>query len=197
MTKSSQSSALKVHVHSSANSNSSRSKLATVLLLTASTSLVFLVDGLIHEVCLGKPAKSGYNPYMLEICAIIICVIFPALILRREDWSKQVWITLPSYWRLPRHDNDIVKVVPAVAQWNQAISNAAKAGDLDKAKALLQEMQQLNVKPDIVSYNAIVHACARCGDPECAEAWVKKMQAAGIQPKHCNLQHSNGCLQQG
>merc|ERR1711871_1258038 len=49
------------------------------------------------------------------------------------------------------------KQAAALARWNQAISNAAKAGQPHKAVEILAEIEKAELQPDTISYNSVIH----------------------------------------
>merc|ERR1719265_360472 len=69
-----------------------------------------------------------------------------------------------------------------LARWNQAINNAAKAGQPHKAVQLLSEIEKAGLQPDTISYNSVIHAFARQGDSRSAEKWLNKMHENKVEP---------------
>merc|ERR1719502_221640 len=69
-----------------------------------------------------------------------------------------------------------------LARWNQAINNAAKAGEPSKAVQLLSEIEKAGLQPDTISYNSVIHAHAKQGDIRAAEKWLLKMHEKGVKP---------------
>jgi len=73
------------------------------------------------------------------------------------------------------------KAAGSLARWNQAINNAAKAGQTDKAVQLLSEISAAGLEPDAISYNSVIHAFAKKGEIRQAEKWLVTMEENAVE----------------
>ncbi|KAM3864635.1 pentatricopeptide repeat-containing protein 1, mitochondrial [Diretmus argenteus] len=71
------------------------------------------------------------------------------------------------------------KVKLDVAFFNSAIRRAARAGDLDGAKAVVQVMRERNVNVDVQTYGSLALGCQRQND---GLQLLKDMEEAGLRP---------------
>lgn len=136
-----------------------------------------------------EEAVPEHSHCYLEI-GIVFCIVMPALYLnlrpdkngrRHQEAVGHVASQQRSHanTNAPRYES---KEARRLAHWNQAINNAAKASNVEKAESLLEDMYQHGDQPDIISYNSVIQACAKKGDIERAQRWLTEMHEKDIQP---------------
>merc|ERR1719277_775276 len=72
--------------------------------------------------------------------------------------------------------------VPDTAAYNCALDVCAQAGDLERSRALLAEMQELKAHPDMITYNTMLKCPALKNDMRGAKAMLSEMETAGFPP---------------
>lgn len=68
-----------------------------------------------------------------------------------------------------------------VAVYNCVLGACVCAGDLNRAKTLLQDMRG-HTSPDVVSYNTLLNGYCQAGRLGCARALLEEMSREGLQP---------------
>merc|ERR1719389_1267174 len=96
----------------------------------------------------------------------------------------------------------MVGQVPDTAAYNCALDVCARAGDLQRSRALLAEMQELKAYPDMITYNTMLKLLAQKKDMRGAKAMLSEMEANGFPPNDIsynviiNMAVSSGQLQE-
>jgi pentatricopeptide repeat protein len=145
----------------------------------------------------------------LEIGIVLICIVLPALYYHtRPDKISQASIVSESsihdeterYISLQHRSSETSTALRnqspgarRLAHWNQAINNAAKASNLEKAESLLEDMYQNGDQPDIISYNSVIQACAKRGEVERARRWLSEMNDKDIKPNTITYNNLMDC----
>jgi pentatricopeptide repeat protein len=68
----------------------------------------------------------------------------------------------------------------AAGEFHVRLQAAAKHGDLDKAKMILQSMKVAGARPTVMCYSALISACAKAGDADGAEDWLETLIGANL-----------------
>jgi pentatricopeptide repeat protein len=74
------------------------------------------------------------------------------------------------------------RVEPNIFVFSAAISACGKAGKVDKALELFEEMKDLGIRPNAFTYTALMSAYGNAGQPAEALEWFKEMKDRGIRP---------------
>jgi len=200
-----------------------RAKLPFFLMPVCIIAIVYFVDRGLFWISSSTNAVSEDTPSdptnsFLEIAAIVLCVVMPAIYFNMKPKTDQQESKVPTpgvasaRLRLTSQksstegagDGTSTKARPLsemcraeggagqkvayskqaadLARWNQAINNAAKAGDPTKAMQLMGDIEKAGLQPDTISYNSVIHAHAKQGDIRSAEKWLKIMGERGVEP---------------
>ena len=76
---------------------------------------------------------------------------------------------------------------PDVYSYTSVIDAFAKAGELERALRILEDMRHARVRPSLATLNALVSACRSGGQWQRALAIVEEMRRSGIEPDDQSL----------
>merc|ERR1719221_1623153 len=68
-------------------------------------------------------------------------------------------------------------LIPNLFAYNTLISVCEKAGRVEQALQLFEDMRQTNVLPDSSTYLCLIRACEKGGNPERAKQLAQQMKA--------------------
>jgi len=77
--------------------------------------------------------------------------------------------------------------------YHAAILAASSAG-VDRARSLMQQMEEAGIPPDVRAYNAVLRACERSADWDTAIDLLGQMKAAGVAPEAISYTSAVGAL---
>lgn len=76
---------------------------------------------------------------------------------------------------------------PDVYSYTSVIDACAKAGELERALEVFEEMRRFGVSPSLVTFNTLISACGARGDWQRALSFVAQMAESGIVPDDVTL----------